>query len=219
MTASPAGAAFAQHWNALAAGLGIAESATQSLLDDLVARHTEPHRRYHTVEHIEAVVSHLHALDAATPTTLLAAYFHDAIYDATRADNEALSAELAAEALGALGVAVVDAIVDDVAAIIIATAGHELPTDAPSGTPAFLDADLAILAARPEVYDAYAIAIRAEYAHMSDADFRSGRAAVLTHFAERDQLYFTEAGQARFDELARANLARELAALADRHPR
>jgi len=201
--------AFTEHWLTLAASLDIAPDSAQSILDDLLDRHREPHRSYHTVEHIEAVIEHLHALDAATPTTILAAYFHDAIYDATRPDNEARSADLAVEVLAAVGLSNVN----DVAAIIRATAGHQLPAGAPSDTAAFLDADLAILAAPPDVYDRYALAIRAEYSHMSDVDFREGRAAVLAHFAEREQLYFSAAGRARFDQAARSNLARELALL------
>jgi predicted metal-dependent HD superfamily phosphohydrolase len=201
---------FVQHWLSLAETLGVAAQTSHLLLDDLVERHTEPHRHYHTGDHIVAVISRLASLDALTPTTLLSAYFHDAIYDATRADNEARSAELAVAVLGPLEISEVD----DVAAIIRATAGHQLPDDAPTETAVFLDADLAILAAPTTVYDAYARAIRAEYAHMNDADFRSGRTAVLTHFAERETLYFTDPGKARFEAAARKNLARELASLA-----
>ena len=98
----------------------------------------------------------------------------------------------------------------DVAAIVAATAAHELAAGAPRDTAAFLDADLAILAAPAHVYDSYATNIRAEYAHVSDADFTVGRRAVLERFLTRDALYFTSAGRVRFEAAARANIRREL---------
>jgi len=203
------GPTFLTSWAELAAELELAPEPTNDIGFDLAACHTEPHRHYHTTEHITAVLRHLHDLHAATPTARLAAFFHDAIYDPTRSDNEAQSAELAREVL----VAVDRPEADDVAAIVLATAKHALPDHAPRETAAFLDADLAILGASPTVYDTYTEHIRAEYAHMSDRDFRAGRKAILQSFLERDVLYFTSAGQVSFEAAARANLTREIASL------
>ena len=201
------GSTFMTSWVELAAELGLEAQPTNDIGFDLAACHTEPHRHYHTMEHITAVLRHLDELHAATPTARLAAFFHDAVYQPTRTDNEVQSAELAHEVL----TAVARPEADDVAAIVRATARHELPADGPRETAAFLDADLAILAAKPEVYDTYVTRIRAEYSHMSDSDFRHGRSAVLEGFLARDRLFFTTAGQAKFEILARANLRRELA--------
>ncbi len=203
-----AGPTFMTKWAELASELDLDAQAANDIGFDLAACHTEPHRHYHTMEHITAVLRHLSDLHAATPTSRLAAFFHDAIYEPTRFDNEAQSAELAREVL----TAVHRPEADDVAAIVMATANHELPADGPRETAAFLDADLAILAAAPDVYDTYVTNIRAEYDHMTDDDFRRGRAAVLEGFLARDRLFFTSAGQARFEARARANLRRELAA-------
>jgi hypothetical protein len=153
-----AGPTFMTSWAELAAELELEPEPAHDIGFDLAACHTEPHRRYHD-------------LHASTPTARLAAFFHDAVYDPARSDNEAQSAELAREVLKA----VERPEADDVAAIVLATAKHELPTDAPRDTAAFLDADLAILAARPEVYDTYTANVRAEYSHIADAEFRSGR--------------------------------------------
>ena len=203
------GPTFMTRWADLAAELDLDPEAANDIGFDLAACHTEPHRHYHTMEHITAVLRHLDDLHAATPTAKLAAFFHDAVYDPTRADNEAQSAELAREVLKAVD----RPEADDVAAIVIATAKHELPAEAPRETAAFLDADLAILAARPDVYDTYTANVRAEYSHIADADFRSGRKAILEGFLLRERLYFTTAGQARFEVPARANLRREIAQL------
>jgi len=202
------GASFVESWKRLTADLGCDAAAAEAVGAELLERHLEAGRHYHRVEHIEAVLRHLDTLDAATPVTTFAAFFHDAIYDATAGDNEEQSARLAIERLTSLGIDA--AAINDVAAIIRATAGHVLPPDPLPGMAAFLDADLAILGAELAVYRAYAVAIRQEYAHMSDDDFRDGRAQVLVHFAERDDLYFTGAGRALWDAQARENLRREL---------
>jgi len=204
-----AGPTFMTSWAELAAELELDPEPANDIGFDLAACHTEPHRHYHTMEHITAVLAHLRDLNAATPTARLAAFFHDAVYEPTRADNEVQSAELAREVLSAVdrpeG--------DDVAAIILATAKHALPDSAPRETAAFLDADLAILGASRDVYDTYTQNVRAEYRHMADEDFRAGRKAILQAFLERDRLYFTTAGQARFEATARANLRREITEL------
>ena len=99
-----------------------------------------------------------------------------------------------------------------------ATAAHRLAGDlvATPGAACFLDADLAVLGAEPPIYDRYAAAIRTEYGHLDDAAYRAGRRAVLESLAARPHLYLSGRGRARFDAPARANLGREIAALADR---
>jgi len=188
---------------------GLTAQVTEQLTRDLVEKHSEPQRHYHTVDHIEAVLRHLQTLQALTITTGFAAFFHDAIYDPTRSDNEVQSANLARSFLGVSHV--VEA--DNVAAIIDATARHELTDGLPADAASFLDADLAILGQSPKVYGAYTLAIRAEYTHLSDDDFRTGRAAVLESFVDRPSLYFTDVGRDLWEEAARANIANEIQAL------
>src|SRR6185503_19782333 len=69
---------------------------------DLLARWREPHRRYHTVEHLAFM---LDVIDrdadlADDPDAVrLAAWLHDAVYDPRAADNEERSVDLAVAAL------------------------------------------------------------------------------------------------------------------------
>ncbi|MEW3623573.1 N-methyl-D-aspartate receptor NMDAR2C subunit, partial [Pseudomonas aeruginosa] len=70
-----------------------------------------------------------------------------------------------------------------------------------------------ILGAEPSRYDAYAAAIRQEFIHVSDADYRAARAAVLRRFAARPVIYPDADFAATYDRRARDNLARELASL------
>ena len=136
------------------------------------------------------------ALPLGTPTKptehhdalVLAILFHDAVYDATRKDNEAASARLARLHLTDLGVA--PGMIARVEALILATRhGGEAAAD-DHDMALLVDLDLAILAATPERYAAYAAAIRREYAHVPEDQFRTGRAAVLTGFlAQPSYLY------------------------------
>lgn len=113
--------------------------------------------------------------------------------------------------LARLGIAA--AVIADVATMIRATERHEVPANAPVDAEAFLDADLAILGADSEVYDAYVANVRAEYPHVTDDDWRTGRGRVLRSFSDRPTLFFTLVGRSRSEAPARANLARELTTL------
>jgi predicted metal-dependent HD superfamily phosphohydrolase len=184
---------------------------------DLIARYGQPHRRYHTVAHLGSVLDALDALDAvgepgAGPAVRLAAWYHDAVYDPTAppGDNESRSATLARETLAAL--AVDPAIVFEVVRLVELTGDHTVaPGDAAGAV--LVDADLSILGAEPAAYDRYAAGVRAEYAHVAADGWRAGRAAVLRSFLGRPAIFQTAAGRERWEAAARANLARELAAL------
>ena len=77
----------------------------------------------------------------------------------------------------------------------------------------FLDMDLSILGAAPEVFTAYEAAIRKEYAFVPAADYRQGRSAILKSFLAREQLYFTAYFRDRLEPQARQNLQQSLARL------
>ena len=95
--------------------------------------------------------------------------------------------------------------------LVRATEHHE-PTADPDRA-VLLDADLAVLGSEPAAYQAYVTGVRAEYGHLDDERWRSGRAAVLRGLLDRDPLYSTATGRERWERRARANLAAELATL------
>lgn len=105
--------------------------------------------------------------------------------------------------------------------LILRTAEHVGREEPPEACPSpeacawavFQDADLGILAAEPPRYDRYARAVREEYAHLAEEDFRRGRAQVLEGLMARERLFLTEHGAARWEEPARRNLREELARL------
>jgi predicted metal-dependent HD superfamily phosphohydrolase len=170
---------------------------------ELLGRWGEPHRRYHTVGHLVAVLSIVDGLEGSAETRL-AAWFHDAVYDPERPDNEERSAELAGAVLGRLGVSA-----DEVIRLVLLTRSHD-PEPGDRNGAVLCDADLGILAAPAPEYAAYATAIRAEYRHVPDGAFRTGRAAVLAHLLGLPRLYRLHE---HWEAPARANLGRELADL------
>lgn len=57
-------------------------------------RYNEPHRFYHTLEHINSMIYDALKQNVLTDELLLAIIFHDIIYDPKKSDNEEKSAEL-----------------------------------------------------------------------------------------------------------------------------
>ncbi|MEY2456078.1 MAG: hypothetical protein QOK06_1172 [Acidimicrobiaceae bacterium] len=190
---------------------GASPEAAAAVADGLVARYREPHRSYHTLEHIGEVLAVLERLDAQQDV-VLAAWFHDAVYDPRAAGgaSERASAELASDQLARLGAPA--ELVDEVARLVELTAGHTAGPDDHAGQ-VLADADLSILGAPAERYQRYQAAVRAEYAHVPDDAWRTGRAAVLGGFLERSRLFHDERLHVELDARARGNLERELRSL------
>jgi predicted metal-dependent HD superfamily phosphohydrolase len=136
------------------------------------------------------------------------------VYEPSYPANERASARLARRDLTSIGWAA-DA-VERVGSMIEVTE-HAAPSveHLPGDSAVLLDADLAILGADPVGYSAYATGVRAEYRHVSDADWRTGRVAVLKRFLDGATIYRTATGRERWELRARANLSAELADLAD----
>jgi predicted metal-dependent HD superfamily phosphohydrolase len=185
--------------------------ASLDTFERLLARYREPQRHYHTVRHVSAVLRQIAALATSVPpddlpAVRLAAFFHDAVYRPA-SDDEAASAALARRELLALGV--LPERVDAVAQLVLSTAAHRPRT---RDEEVLCDADLAVLAAPPAVYEAYARGVRAEYGNVDDDVWRSGRGEVLEGFLSQEHIFSTAPMHAR-EPRARANLEAELASL------
>lgn len=172
----------------------------------------EPHRRYHDLTHLQNVLLAVDELAdrADDPFAVeLAAWYHDAVYDGAP-EAEERSAARAERELAAVGLSA--DLVAEVARLVRLTVHHN-PAPADRNGAVLCDADLAILAADPPGYAAYAAAVRQEYAHVPDADFRAGRAAILRNLLAQPILFHTPTGQSRWEAKARTNLTAELASL------
>lgn len=181
---------------------------------ELEAAYAEPHRRYHDRRHIERCLALLDALgdltDGERRVLGWAIWWHDAVYDASAADNEARSAEMAKAGLRDLGASLHER--EEVARLIRLTAGHEVEDGDRLGE-ILVSIDLSILGAPTAEYDVYAQDVRAEYAQVPDDLWRAGRANVLQRFLATPVIFPDPVFRAQLEAPARENMTRELASL------
>ena len=178
--------------------------------DALLSAYGDPARGYHDTLHLTEVLDRIDELAGTGvvgdgPAVRLAAWFHDGVYDGQRGDEDR-SAVWAEDALADTGHAA------EVGRLVRLTEHHD-PGNEDGPGQVLCDADLAILAAPQERYDAYVTGVRRDHADVSDADFTAGRAAVLRDLLGRERLFHTSYARATWEPTARANLARELGAL------
>lgn len=180
--------------------------------NQIVNAYSEPHRHYHNLDHIRAMLSAFERSRAQLqdPAAVFTAIlFHDFIYDPERKDNEERSAAFAERILKELDHP--EAAVGKIARWIRVTRYH-----VPDGDPDLdhlLDFDLEILGAAPDVYRQYTEQIRKEYAVYPDALYRTGRKAAMQHFLEREHIYATPLYRERLEAAARQNISGEIATL------
>lgn len=177
----------------------------------LGVKYTQPHRSYHTLVHIEDVLLRIEELEPPRECELdlaLAAWFHDAIYQPDRDDNEERSAYVAFDAIEQVGGS--PELIAEVVRLIRLTATHD-PDPADASGVVMSDADLAILGSTREKYAQYAQGIRQEYSHVPQDAYRAGRAQVLRGFLDREHIFSTAYARSHWEAQARDNMTSELA--------
>jgi predicted metal-dependent HD superfamily phosphohydrolase len=142
----------------------------------------------------------------------LAAWFHDAVYQPDRDDNEERSAYVAYDALEQAGAS--PDLMADVMRLIRLTASHSPAPDDIAGL-VLCDADLSILGAPRDKYVQYARDIRQEYVHVPVTDYHAGRGHVLRTFLNRAHIYQTPFAREQWEAQARSNIAAELSCFDD----
>lgn len=187
-------------WRALAA-----EPPPQALLEQLMRRYSEPHRHYHTLQHLAECIARLEpalGLCRHPGEVEIALWFHDAIYDLQGADNEGQSARWAVQALAEARVSPEAS--ERVKHLIEATRHSALP--ATDDERLLVDIDLAILGAEPARFEEYERQIRQEYAHVPSQLFCEKRREILAQFLARPQLYSTAHLRNSLEARARENI-------------
>lgn len=185
----------------------------ERLFDELISRYSEPHRRYHSVRHLEecfAKLDEVRSLAEHPGEVELALWFHDAIYDTHRQDNEARSADWAKSSLLDAGGSLSSA--ERIHALVLATRHAAVPQGIDAQV--LVDVDLSILGASAERFDEYEQQIREEYRWVPDFVFRGKRKAILEEFLARPAIFNTRYFIKRYEQQARTNLARSLQRLA-----
>lgn len=176
---------------------------------EVFTKYSEPKRQYHTIAHLEAMVSDLKEVKdqiADWDVVLFAVFYHDIIYKATSSSNEEDSAQLAKERLNEIGFPAEK--IAKCAAMIMATKKHELSED--SDTNYLTDADLGILGKSSEDYQKYTEQIREEYSIYPDFMYTSGRKKALQHFLQMESIYKTGHFGKKYEAKAKANIQNEL---------
>jgi predicted metal-dependent HD superfamily phosphohydrolase len=156
------------------------------LRNELIARYNEPHRFYHNIFHINDMLNiAMGCRPSNIGMTNLIIWYHDAIYDPQRKDNEEKSAEFAIDQLK-------DHLssddVDTVASGILLTKHQFSSNLLTPDMSIIIDADLYILS-HDWCYTAYARAIRKEYAHLNDFEYIAGRKQFLEKMLRKNSYY------------------------------
>jgi len=179
--------------------------------EEVVRRHSEKHRHYHKLQHLEDIHAAL-SIDRGTldgpDAVLIAIAFHDSVYAVHRKDNEERSAALMRTLMAPFHLPAPT--IERAVRHILATKDHTASQD--PDTDLFTDADLSILGADAERYDQYTRQIRSEFAIYPDLLYKPGRRKVLQHFLTMPSIFKTTLFRERFEAQAKANLERELLA-------
>lgn len=201
-------AALRRSWADAWHDLGV-DAPDDALFDRLLARYDEPQRAYHTRQHLAECLLHFERerSQAGRPGEVaLALWFHDAVYDLGRHDNEARSADWARRALRNAGAAPEAA--ERVHALVMATRHEAVPEG--KDAQLLVDIDLAILGAPLERFAEYERQIRIEYAHIPPEVFEPRRREILGRFLAREPLYRTASLRQLLEAAARRNLQQAL---------
>lgn len=180
----------------------------EKLWDEIDKNYSSPGRYYHTLLHLDAMISQLEEVRTKIldwDLVLFTVFYHDIIYEPIKTNNEEKSAELARRRLSAISFP--ENKISKCFAMILATKNHSQTGD--SDTDYFTDADLSILGQPWDEYSTYIKQIRKEYAVFPDLIYNSGRKKVLNQFLQMDRIYKSDYFYKKFESKARENLLRE----------
>ena len=185
---------------------------SEQLENELFKTYSAPWRKYHNLSHVHSMLMLLQTSEVQPGNSLVfraAIWFHDVVYHVFKKNNERKSAEFAIEKLGKY-LNPQDAVL--LREMIESTKSHR-PLSNHNDLLLFLDFDLAVLAAKKDVYKKYADAVWEEYSRLPAFFYRLGRRKVLSHFYERKRIYFTKHFRRLFEKQARQNLRSEIESL------
>ena len=199
----------------LLSAAGLSESARRVVL----RRMGMPHRHYHGLGHLAVLWTRHRRYGMGTPFMAPAANrliacaiaFHDAVYDATRGDNEHRSALLwRRHAPADMSRVDVGWVSDTIEATAHHLAVHDAATQAARLRLWLLDLDLTPLGDPAASFDRSTRRLRAEYRHVPEAEWDRNRMAFLRKLRAAPALYRSAPLATAFEKQARRNIAREL---------
>jgi predicted metal-dependent HD superfamily phosphohydrolase len=172
----------------------------------LLKAYREPHRRYHTLAHIEhcmIMFEQCKPLIAVPDALEIAIWMHDVIFEAGRRDNEAKSAELYLELSDG---AHPEEIRQLIKRLIMATVhnGNSLE-DADSMY--MVDIDLSSFALPWDEFLRDSLDLRAENPQLNDADYQLNQTGFQRRLLARPRFFQSDFFFERYERQARSNLA------------
>jgi len=194
-------------WQTLMNAMGLPPST--ECYNALHGAYSEKRRFYHTIDHIDAMLSHFDGVKeiAERPEELeLAIWFHDAIYKPLSKTNELDSANWAQTFLASHDYH--EAGIARVHTLIMATL-HNGSLKC-HDEQLIVDIDLAILGAPPAVYDQFERNVRKEYRLVPWFIYRKKRKELLQSFLSSPSVYNLELFKERYERAARDNIGRAI---------
>jgi predicted metal-dependent HD superfamily phosphohydrolase len=178
------------------------------LWSQIESNYSQPNRHYHNLSHLDSLVSELLTIKTNLidwQTIVLSIAYHAIVYNILRQNNEEKSSDFAVKSLKLLRIP--ESKITACKHQILATKNHNISSD--NDINYFIDADLAILGADPETYEAYTQKIRKEYKFYPDLIYNPGRKKVLSHFLQMAEIYKTQYFASKYEQLARKNIEEE----------
>lgn len=184
-------------------------SITVRLWEEIASAYSHKNRQYHTLSHLENMYNELLGVRndiSDWDTVLFALFYHDAVYSATKKDNEEKSSKMAISRLREIRYDTVKT--SFCHELIIATKHHTF--SAVNDINLFTDADLSILGKPWPEYETYCLNVRKEYSIYPDLLYNPGRKKALQHFLGMEHIFKTEHFKDRFEAQARKNITQEI---------
>ncbi len=183
------------------------------LWNEILERHSEPYRFYHTIGHVAAMFNlcDQYLSEVENPLAVgFAILYRNIVCDTFKNDNAEESAAIAKRHLMLL--LVKPAIIKEVEQLILTAGQHVLPEEEAYSTdlPLFLDFDLAIMGEEWPKYELYMQQIRKEFRQYPDDTYNPGRKNALENLLKKETLFFTPLLREVFEPTARKNIFREI---------
>ena len=175
---------------------------------ELKKRYSEPHRFYHTPNHISHCLREFdlaaELMDNADAVEM-GLWFHDVIYDPRASNNELKSAELfQLRADDHMDPRFRQRVYD----LILITIHPEQPRNRDQEF--MVDIDLSSFGLPWSAFRHDSNAVRNEYVHMSDKQFYPAQIRFLRSLLARPSFFFTEFFRDRYEETAKSNITRHI---------
>ena len=183
--------------------------AINKLWEEIEDNYSQKKRHYHNLSHLENLYNQLLEVKDKISNwnvLLFTLFYHDVIYNATKANNEEQSATLAEKRMTQINVPT--ELIEKCKAQILATKNHDISADQDCNY--FTDADLSILGQDQKTYETYFKNVRKEYSIYPSIIYNPGRKKVLNHYLSMQRIFKTAYFYEKYEEQTKINLKYEL---------